>query len=149
MRIIPCCGLLLTFLISCNAPSTTANFTDADKQAILDLLRHQQEDWNRGDIPAFMEGYQKSDSMQFIGRDGINFGWQKTLDNYRLRYPDTITMGKLRFEILRINPLSGDAAFLTGKFHLKRTIGDANGIFTLVLRKENGKWVVVYDHTAG
>jgi len=140
---------LLAMVCICCTPPAQQRFTSADHQAILDLLARQQADWNRGDIPAFMEGYQQSDSMQFIGRDGINFGWQQTLDNYRLRYPDTVTMGKLRFEILRVNPISADAAFLTGKFHLKRTIGDANGIFTLVLRKENGKWVVVYDHTAG
>ena len=149
MRSILLIVLPVMLAISCTTPVPPASFTADDRQAILDLLHRQQDDWNRGDIPAFMEGYQKSDSMQFIGRDGINYGWQKTLDNYKLRYPDTVVMGKLRFEILRINPLSADAAFLTGKFHLKRTIGDANGIFTLVLRKENGKWVVVYDHTAG
>jgi ketosteroid isomerase-like protein len=57
-------------------------------------------------------------------------------------------MGKLRFEILRVNPISADAAFLTGKFFLKRTIGDLDGIFTLVFRKIDGQWLCVYDHTS-
>jgi hypothetical protein len=123
-------------------------FTADDKQGILQTLREQQNAWNEGNIPRFMEGYWKSDSMQFIGSRGINFGWQTTLDNYKKGYPDTVAMGKLTFDILRINPISADAAWLTGRFHLKRSIGDASGIFTLVLRKINNKWLVVYDHTS-
>ena len=123
-------------------------FTAADKAAILKTLADQQKAWNEGNIEKFMEGYWKSDSMQFIGKRGINFGWKATLEGYKKGYPDTVAMGKLSFEILRVNPVSADAAFLTGKFYLKRTIGDANGIFTLVLRKIDGRWLVVYDHTS-
>lgn len=123
-------------------------FTAADKQGILQTLRDQQNAWNEGNMEKFMTGYWKSDSMQFIGKRGINFGWQTTLDNYKNGYPDTVAMGKLSFDILRINPISADAAWLTGRFYLKRSIGDASGIFTLVLRKIDGKWLVVYDHTS-
>ena len=114
----------------------------------MKTLADQQAAWNEGNIEKFMEGYLKSDSMQFIGSRGINFGWKTTLENYKKGYPDTVAMGKLSFEILRVNPISADAAWLTGKFYLKRTIGDANGIFTLVFRKIDGKWLVVYDHTS-
>lgn len=123
-------------------------FTAADKAGILKTLADQQAAWNEGNIEKFMEGYLKSDSMQFIGSRGINFGWKTTLENYKKGYPDTVAMGKLSFEILRVNPISADAAWLTGKFYLKRTIGDASGIFTLVLRKIDSKWLVVYDHTS-
>jgi hypothetical protein len=142
----------LIFLITVFSEAVYAQkgkkFTSADKQGILQTLRDQQNAWNEGNIPKFMEGYWKSDSMQFIGARGINFGWQTTLDNYKKGYPDTVAMGKLSFDILRINPISADAAWLTGRFYLKRTIGDASGIFTLVLRKIEGKWLVVYDHTS-
>ncbi len=138
-------SLLIT---GCTAPSN-ASFTDIDEAAIQDLLTIQQDAWNRGDIDAFMTGYHQSDSMQFVGKDKINFGWQTTLDNYKRKYPDTVAMGKLKFEVLRLNPLSADAAFLTGTYYLKRTIGDASGIFTLVFRKIKGEWRIVYDHTAG
>ena len=123
-------------------------FTSADKAGILKTLADQQAAWNEGNLEKFMAGYLKSDSMQFIGKRGINFGWKTTLENYKKGYPDTVAMGKLSFEILRVNPISADAAWLTGKFYLKRTIGDANGIFTLVFRKIEDKWLVVYDHTS-
>ena len=145
-------ALLILFvvflLMDCTSKKSSPDFTANDKAAILQTLEDQQFAWNEGNTEKFMEGYWKSDSMQFIGRSGINYGWQTTLDNYKKNYPDTVAMGKLRFEILKINPLSSDAAFLTGKFYLKRTIGDLSGIFTLILRKIDGKWMVVYDHTS-
>lgn len=138
----------MAFMVAaCTSPSNESSFTAQDKTAILNLLSEQQNEWNKGDIPAFMKGYDRSDSMQFAGSKGITFGWEQTLTNYKLRYPDTVVMGKLNFEIMRINPISGDAAWLTGRYHLKRTIGDATGVFTLVLRKINGEWKIVYDHT--
>lgn len=140
--------LLITFFTDSVFAQRGKNFSSADKVAILKTLADQQAAWNEGNIEKFMEGYLKSDSMQFIGSRGINFGWKTTLENYKKGYPDTVAMGKLSFEILRVNPISADAAWLTGKFYLKRTIGDASGIFTLVLRKIEGKWLVVYDHTS-
>jgi ketosteroid isomerase-like protein len=135
-------------IVNCTNHQPKSEFTPQDKLNILKTLIDQQEAWNQGDTEKFMEGYWRSDSLQFIGKGGINYGWQTTLDNYKKNYPDTVAMGQLRFEILQINPISGDAAFLTGKFFLKRTIGDLSGIFTLILRKIDGKWVVVYDHTS-
>lgn len=137
----------LIFSNSCNR-SESPTFSTGDEQAIKQLLAEQQDAWNKGDLGMFMEGYHRSDSMQFVGKNGIRMGWQSTFDRYREGYPDTVAMGKLQFEILKINIIGHDAAFLTGKFFLKRSIGDANGIFTLVLRKFDGKWVIVYDHTS-
>jgi len=137
----------LIFIYGCsNTESPT--FSTAEEQAIKQLLAEQQDAWNKGDLGIFMEGYHRSDSMQFVGKNGIRLGWQSTFDRYRESYPDTVAMGKLHFEILKVNGIDHDAAFLTGKFFLKRSIGDANGVFTLVLRKFDGKWVIVYDHTS-
>jgi ketosteroid isomerase-like protein len=141
------CLLILVMITSCTNQAIESSFTAQDKTDILNLLSEQQNEWNNGDITAFMNGYHQSDSMQFTGSKGITFGWDQTLSNYKLRYPDTVAMGKLNFEIMRINPISADAAWLTGRYYLKRTIGDATGVFTLVLRKINGDWKIVYDHT--
>ena len=135
-------------MVNCNKPPGQSKFTERDRKEILQLLETQAQDWSDGNLKKFMEGYWKSDSVQFIGRNGIKFGWQTTMDNYRKNFPDTVAMGKLRFEILKVNPVSADAAYLTGKFFLKRTIGNLDGIFTLVFRKIDGKWLVVYDHTS-
>lgn len=140
--------LLFIVLFNCGIDKTKPGFNQTDKASIIQTLKDQENAWNEGKTEKFMEGYLKSDSMQFISKGGINYGWQTTLNNYKKNYPDTVAMGKLRFEILQVNPLSHDAAFLTGKFFLRRSIGDKSGIFTLVLRKIDGRWLVVYDHTS-
>jgi ketosteroid isomerase-like protein len=54
----------------------------------------------------------------------------------------------LNFDLLKINILSKDYAFVVGKWHLKRSIGDLDGHFTLLLKKINKQWTVVADHSS-
>jgi ketosteroid isomerase-like protein len=120
-----------------------------DQKAIRHLLMKQEADWNAGNIDAFMEGYWKSDSLAFIGAKGPTYGWQNTLNNYKVRYPDRATMGTLKFTILRLNPLDKNAYFVIGQWHLTRPEkGDIGGHFTLVFRKISGTWLIVSDHTS-
>jgi len=86
--------------------------------------------------------------LMFIGKSGITYGWQKTMENYKKRYPDTAAMGKLNFEYIEMKQLSENYFFVVGKWHLTRTIGNLNGAFTLLLRKINNTWVIVKDHSS-
>jgi ketosteroid isomerase-like protein len=115
---------------------------------IKKLLVTQTEAWNRGDLEGFMQTYWKSDSLLFIGKNGIKWGWQETLDNYRKGYPDTTAMGKLSFDILVVKKLSPHYYYVVGKWMLSRTIGDLSGHYNLLLRKLNGRWVIVADHSS-
>lgn len=119
-----------------------------DEQAVRKVLSVQQAAWNAGDINLFMESYWKSDSLKFIGKSGITYGWQQTKDNYKKSYPDTATMGKLTFTLLEVKVFSSTEAYVLGKWHLQRSKGDAGGYFTLLFRKVNGSWVIVSDHTS-
>lgn len=120
----------------------------AEENAIRQVMNTQQEAWNRADIETFMEGYWKSDSLKFIGRNGITYGWQTTLDNYKKSYPTPDAMGKLTFTILTLDILSETSAFMIGRWHLKRATDEPGGHFTLLWRKINGKWVIIADHTS-
>ena len=84
----------------------------------------------------------------FIGKSGITYGWQKTLDNYKKNYPDTASMGKLNFDLLSVQPVSENYFFVVGKWHLTRSIGDVGGVFTLLFRKVKNKWVIIADHSS-
>ena len=46
-------------------------------------MMKQQQSWNEGNIEKFMSSYWKSDSLMFIGKNGIQYGWKKTLDSYK------------------------------------------------------------------
>lgn len=137
-------SLLLLFVISI----ATISAQDKDEMAVRSLLAEQTKQWNNGDIPAFMETYWKSDSLMFIGKSGVSYGWQKTMDNYKKNYPDTAAMGKLQFELPVVKHLSDMYYFVVGNWHLTRSIGDIGGTFTLLFRKDRGKWVIIADHTS-
>src|SRR5471030_653207 len=119
-----------------------------NKQAILNVLETQRQAWNRGDIDGFMQGYWKSDSLMFVGKDAPVYGWQKTLDRYKRSYPDKAAMGKLTFTILKVDLLDKTNAFMLGAWHLDREKDAPGGYFTLWFRKIKGIWVIVVDHTS-
>jgi len=112
------------------------------------LMAEQEEAWSAGDIESFMQHYWKSDSLVFIGKSGVNYGWQATLDNYRKSYPDKAAMGDLTFENLSIEKLSGKNAFVIGKWHLKRKDGDLSGHYSLLWKIIDGEWKIVSDHSS-
>lgn len=144
-------ALLAGLAAACPAAAQSApvNTPEAARRAIVQTLTTQTAAWNRGDIPGFMEGYWKSDSLVFIGRKGATYGWQPTLSNYQKNYPNKAAMGQLDFSGLRVSLLAPTAAQVVGRWHLARpaALGDLGGYFLLVLRQVDGRWVVVADHT--
>jgi len=119
-----------------------------DAAAIRTLLYKQQDAWNAGNIEGFMQYYWKSDSLCFMTKDGVTNGWQNTLDRYKRGYPDKQSMGKLTFDLIRIDLLAPDAALVAGKWLVDSAAKSAEGHFNLLLRKKNGQWLIVLDHTS-
>ncbi|MEK7200205.1 MAG: DUF4440 domain-containing protein [Bacteroidota bacterium] len=139
--------LLLTLLTTVTF-LTTASAQNKDEQIIRSILANQTREWNNGNIEAFMQGYWKSDSLLFVGKNGPSYGYQNALKNYQKSYPDTVTMGKLSYNILKVEQLSPDRYFVLGKWMLKRSIGDVSGYYTLLFRKIRNQWVLVSDHSS-
>lgn len=132
---------LLSFCVAVSAQNK-------DEQLILNTLGQQKAAWNKGDLNAFMEPYWQSDSLMFIGKSGITYGWQNTLNNYKRGYPDTAAMGKLNFDILYVKRLSVLYFSVVGKWELTRTVGNMSGHFTLLFKKIGNKWLIVSDHSS-
>lgn len=116
--------------------------------AIRQVLTAQQAAWNRGDIPAFLQGYWNSPELTFAGADGIVRGYDGLLARYRKSYPDKQAMGELEFSGLEITPLGPDSALVLGHWHLKRNQGDVGGVFTLIFHRFPVGWRIVHDHTS-
>ena len=133
--------ILLLVLSSLNAQSKT-------EKEIINLLHQQDESWNRGDIEGFMTTYWSNDSLMFIGKSGVTYGWKNTMNNYKKGYPNTDEMGKLKFNLIQIKKLSRKYYHVTGKWHLTRTVGDLQGHFTLLVKKIKGKWLIISDHSS-
>jgi ketosteroid isomerase-like protein len=135
--------LIILVLLSCSLYAQ--NKTELK---LIQLLHQQDECWNKGDIEGFMQTYWKSDSLMFIGKSGVTYGWTNTLNNYKRGYPDTAAMGRLHFTLIKIQRLSSRYYSVVGKWHLTRTAGNLQGYFTLLMRKIKGKWLIVADHSS-
>ena len=120
----------------------------SEKDLINKLLENQRQAWNKGDIKEYMQGYNQSDSLLFVGKSGPQYGWNNTLNNYKKSYPNKSAMGYLSFDIKEIKMISADHAFVLGAWHLKRGKDDPKGYFTLLVKKIKGQWKVIADHSS-
>ena len=120
---------------------------------IEQILTTQAQCWNDGDIEGFMETYWKSENLTFSSGGKTTRGWQATLDNYKKSYPKD-EMGQLTFDGLEVTMLSEEAALVLGKWHLVMAQDEGkpdqakDGNFSLVLRKMDGAWKIVHDHSS-
>ena len=140
-------AILLALLIySCSGRKTKLNFCFD----IYNLMQQQEDSWNNGNIDGFMNMYRQSDSLVFIGKSGINYGWDKTLNNYKKSYKTKEEMGTLKFENIICNPVNDSTHIITGKWSLKRndSIGNIDGYYTLLWIKKLNGWKITYDHTS-
>ncbi|MES3019365.1 MAG: nuclear transport factor 2 family protein [Bacteroidota bacterium] len=135
-------SLLIITLTHC------ARKNENDHADILKVLEAQRQSWNKGDMEGYMQGYIQSDSLVFVGKSGPEYGWKTTLDNYRKFYPDKAAMGILTFDIKQVKLISADHAFVLGAWHLKRKKDAPEGYFTLLLKKVDGNWKVIADHSS-
>ncbi len=119
-----------------------------DEGEIRNLLVQQTETWNRGDINGFMQTYWQNDSLMFIGKDGVTWGWKSTLERYKKGYPDKETMGQLSFEVIQMKKLSAEYFFVVGKWMLKRNAGDLSGYYNLLMKRIKGQWKIIADHSS-
>jgi ketosteroid isomerase-like protein len=119
-----------------------------DEGEIRNLLVQQTEAWNRGDINGFMQTYWQNDSLMFIGKDGITWGWKNTLERYKKGYPDKETMGQLSFDVIQVKKLSAEYFFVVGKWMIKRNAGDLSGHYNLLMKRIKGQWKIIADHSS-
>ena len=146
---------VVVFLV-CGAGAATAeevkgnlpNKGVAIREKLEGVLRAQQEAWNHGDIDTFMAHYWKSDDLTFSSGGRTTRGWQATLAGYHERYPTRKKMGRLTLSGFEITPLGDSAALVLGQWKLDRQSEPVGGNFTLVVRKIDGRWVIVHDHTS-
>ena len=141
----PLTALMIGIAVAGSATARRA--TQPAKFQIRAVLDAQVEAWNRGDVEAFMQGYRNSPSTSFVTSTGILRGWETVLARYKKTYPDRGAMGTLTFSDLEINVLSPNAAYVVGRWQLRREHDRPGGVFTLIFRKFPEGWRIVHDHT--
>ena len=116
--------------------------------AVLAVLDAQRDAWNQGDVEGYMDGYARTPDITFISGDSLTRGWETVHDRYKKNYDSREKMGTLTFSDLEPTVLSPDAVMVLGRWHLKRTIDEPHGRFTLIFRRTKAGWRIVHDHTS-
>jgi hypothetical protein len=139
---------LYLFLIALIFSSLFLSAQTKDEKAILSILEQQTIAWNKGDLDHFMVGYMESDSLMYIGKSGVTYGYGSTLQSYKRNYNGSDKMGALKFDILHLKRLGRKHYLVVGRWMLKRNAGDVGGHYTLIFEKQHGNWVIISDHSS-
>ena len=133
-------ALLCLSCISIKADVTADSIDTSDSYDLAEtgirlVMEKQEIAWNNHDLEGFMKGYWKSDQLKFYGSNGLTLGWDNTLENYQEGYPTLAESGTLNFVINDISKIEGDNYWVMGEYHLKRKVGDADGVFIIIFKK--------------
>ncbi|MDX9853666.1 MAG: nuclear transport factor 2 family protein [Tenuifilaceae bacterium] len=135
------CLAAVTIIASCQTNKEQA------KASIEAIMNQQAADWSNGNIEGYMNGYWKSDSLRFMGRKGITYGWTSTLEKYKKSYPTKEAMGKLKFNYISFEPI-GNSMLVIGKWTITYPNDTIGGYYSLIWKQINGQWKIVLDHTS-
>jgi ketosteroid isomerase-like protein len=136
--------LLLAVFAAC---AETVDEPVKARREITKMLERQKESWNSGDLDGYMDYYLNSNNLTFNAGDRLIRGWDNLARMYRKNYSGR-EMGSLEFSEVEISVLSGDASWVTGAWEVQQPDTLRKGRFTLILRKLEGGWHIVHDHTS-
>jgi len=120
---------------------------------VIEMLHASAASWNSGDLEGFLDDYWQSEELTFSSGTGVTRGWEDVRQRYLRSYwaPD-VARDSLRFEELEVASLGEDHALALGRYVLYRPdeggVVTSTGHFSLVLRRVNGSWRIIHDHTS-
>jgi uncharacterized protein (TIGR02246 family) len=117
------------------------------------MLARAAVNWNRGDLDAFVDDYLPSDSTTFIGARGIVRGPKAIRAGYAPLFASGAMRDSLSFMILDVDPVAPDVVNLIGQYTLTRRVGGrdsvtSKGPTSLLVRRVQGRWRIVHDHSS-
>jgi ketosteroid isomerase-like protein len=137
--------LSLAAAIGCTAKQPVAGYQPQVEAQIKQMLNQAAADWTANNLDGFMDSYANSPQLRFAHPKGITLGY----DTVKERYANSIAKSDLSFSDLDVTVLSPDAAVAFGRFHNQGKDGSyATGLFTLMVRKIEGRWKIIHDHSS-
>ncbi len=138
--------LMAALILTLISPLTALQKKEIEKELIR-IHNLQRKAWNEGNIEGFMAHYWKSPKMTYQSGETRLMGWDALLQRYKNVYPKG-NMGTLEFSDLIVHVLSDDSAYVLGKWKLKAETWTREGLFTTILKKMEGGWKIIHDHSS-
>jgi uncharacterized protein (TIGR02246 family) len=143
--------------VACSRATGVYHPTAAQRTAVRteleSMLAHAAVNWNRGNLDAFIGDYLPSDSTTYIGGRGLVRGPSAIRAGYARLFTGEIVRDSLSFTILDVDPVAPDVANLIAQYTLARRVGGrdsvtARGPTSLLVRRIDGRWRIVHDHSS-
>ena len=148
-------GALLA--VACARTAASYHASAAERAAVRDqigaMLVRSAANWNRGDLDAFVEDYLPGDTTTFVGGRGILRGTAPIRSAYAPRFAPGGVRDSLSFVLLDVDPLAPDVVNVIARYVLARHVSGrdsvtATGPTSLVMRRVDGRWRIVHDHSS-
>jgi uncharacterized protein (TIGR02246 family) len=143
--------------VACARAATTYRPTAAQRATVRTeleaMLTRAAANWNRGDLDAFMGDYLPGDSTTYIGSRGIVRGPAAIRTGYARLFTGEIVRDSLSFTVLDVDPVAPDVANLIAQYILTRRVDGrdsvtSRGPTSLLVRRVDGRWRIVHDHSS-
>ena len=139
--------LALTALLAISLPASASDESADVATAIRAVMAATSGAWNRGDLSGYMASFARSERTRHIFNRDITVGHSAIEARFRARYPDPSDMGTISNSDLDISVLASDAASAFARWTFERDGKTFAGVFTLIFRHIDGKWLIVHDHS--
>ena len=119
-----------------------------EHQRIRALFESSCEAWNRGDSDGYLAAYWNSDKVRWVSEGTVRNGFEAIAAGFKARFDSSDNMGRLEVADLDIQLLSENDALVFGTWILATAAARHHGVFTVHVKKIDGEWLIVSDHSS-
>ena len=119
-----------------------------DFQSIRAVFESGCAAWNRGDVDGYLADYWNSDKVRWVSEGKVHYGFEAIATAFKARFNSPDNMGRLEVTDLDIQLLAENDALVFGAWMLITPAARPHGVFTVHLKKIDGEWLIVSDHSS-
>ena len=104
--------------------------------------------WNCGELEGYLASYWNSEKTIWVSSGKLTRGSQAIAEAYKTRFQTPQQMGKLTVADMEVDVLTDQDASVLGHWLLAIDNKTQKGVFTVQLKKIEGEWLFVSDHSS-
>ena len=119
-----------------------------DHQRIRAVFESGCAAWNRGDIDGYLAAYWNSDKVRWVSEGTVRYGFEAIAAGFKAHFDSSDNMGRLEVTNLDIQLFGENDALVFGAWIQTTPMARHHGVFTVQLKKIDGEWLIVSDHSS-